>query len=277
MAAYQHPASENYIQIERKAVGKLGNYAIVTIAREPVNSMNRDVWQQLLKTLTDLENESKMRGVIFCSGVKKDVFTAGNDINELYPLHTTQARHREFWLAQTNFLARLYRSPLVTVAAIRGACPAGGCVLAMCCDYRIITKGGAMGLNEVAIGLTPPLYWGKVMTKILGDAKADRALTFATMYSAEEALKSGLVDEMVDVANLITNAENFMETAMKLPDGGRQLVKEQQRGALADAWAAQGEQETKNGWGFLNTPFTMKMIGATLARLSGPKAPKANL
>lgn len=38
------------------------------------------------------------------------------------------------------FLARLYRSPLVTVAAIKGACPAGGCCLSLCCDLRVMTE-----------------------------------------------------------------------------------------------------------------------------------------
>lgn len=276
--AFQHPAPSNYISIERKAVGKLGNYAIVTICREPVNSMNKDLWTQLLNTLTELEAEKTTRGVIFCSGLKKNVFTAGNDINELYPKHTTQARHKEFWLAQTNFLAHLYRSPLVTVAAVRGACPAGGCVLAMCCDYRIITPDGSMGLNEVAIGLTPPPYWGKVMIKILGEVKADRALTFASMFKADEALRIGLVDEMVEKDALLPAAEKFVQNAMRLPDVGRHLVKQQMRGELSAAWEAQGEQEAKMGWGFLNSPFTMKMIGMTLARLSGKKSkPKAKL
>lgn len=277
MTTFQHPPAREYLHVERKAAGKKGLFAVVTISREPVNSMNRDLWQQLLNCLTLLEDDRQIRGVIFCSGLKKDVFTAGNDINELYPKHTTQARHMEFWLAQTQFLARLYRSPLVTVAAIRGACPAGGCVLSMCCDYRVITSGGSIGLNEVAIGLTPPDYWGDVMTKILGQAVADRALTFATMYSADAALKVGLVDQVVDKESLLTVAEGFMVQALKLPDSGRTMVKERLRGKFSDAWEEQGEQEAKNGWRFLNHPMTMKMIGATLARLSAPKKPKAKL
>jgi len=274
---FQHPPVQNYIHIERKPFGKKGSYAIVTICREPVNSMNRDLWQQLLKTLTELENEKQVRGVIFCSGVKKNVFTAGNDINELYPKHTTQQRHTDFWLAQTNFLAHLYRSPLVTVAAVRGACPAGGCVLAMCCDYRVMTTTGTIGLNEVAIGLTPPTYWGKVMTKILGEVKADRALTFATMFTADQALLIGLVDEVVQKDRLLSTAEAFMLKALKLPDSGRMMVKQQQRGQLSDEWEAQGLEEARSGWQFLNTPLTLKMIGATLARLSAPKKHKAKL
>lgn len=115
--------------------------------------------------------EQAVRGVIFASGLKREVFTAGNDIKELYapqtsksrcgqqsarawcllgasfcahPLcsfrgHFVACRYREFWVTSNVFLARLYRSPLVTLAAIKGACPAGGCCLSLCCDVRIMT------------------------------------------------------------------------------------------------------------------------------------------
>lgn len=49
-------------------------------------------------------------------------------------------RYRDFWVTSNVFLARLYCSPLVTIAAIKGACPAGGCCLSLCCDLRIMTE-----------------------------------------------------------------------------------------------------------------------------------------
>lgn len=57
-------------------------------------------------------------------------------------------RYREFWLAQSSALEGLYASRLATVAAIRGACPAGGCCVALACDARFMTPNGSMGLNE---------------------------------------------------------------------------------------------------------------------------------
>lgn len=56
-----------------------------------------------------------MRGVIFTSGLQRDVFTAGNDLAELYAPLTSEERYTRFWLVSTTFLARLLRSPLVTV------------------------------------------------------------------------------------------------------------------------------------------------------------------
>lgn len=67
-----------------------------------------------------------VKGVIICSGLKRDLFTAGNDLKELYAPNTSMERYKLFWKTSNRFLARLLISPLVTVAAIRGQCPAGG-------------------------------------------------------------------------------------------------------------------------------------------------------
>lgn len=97
--------------------------------------------------------------MIFCSGLKRDIFSAGNDLGELYAKQTTKERYHEFWTAQNAFLSDVYKSPLVTVAAIRGHCPAGGCILSMCCDYRVITERGSIGLNEVSRGQGSIALW----------------------------------------------------------------------------------------------------------------------
>lgn len=182
--------TSGFLQITRRQ-----SYAVVSLKRDPVNSLNLEFWKQLLQTLESLEADPAVRGVIFQSGLARDVFTAGNDILELYAPKTSKqryrrvadmdllgsvprgcpagrvdgghalarrrrpppavpARRREFWVTQNLFLSRLYVSPLVTVAAIRGACPAGGCCLAMCCDYRVMTESGYIGLNGERAGST---------------------------------------------------------------------------------------------------------------------------
>lgn len=128
-------------------------------------------------------------------------FVYRNDITELYSKSTSKDRFAQFWRAQTSCLAseltvivftdlsegrarrvagcsccagpftclfrrclqaKLYNSPLATVAAVRGHCPAGGCILALTCDARIVTDDTKMGLNEVALGIAVPLFWAKV-------------------------------------------------------------------------------------------------------------------
>jgi 3,2-trans-enoyl-CoA isomerase len=55
----------------------------------------------------------------------------------------------------------------------------------MCCDYRVMTESGHIGLNEVAIGITVPLYWGKLMARIIGQGPAERLCQFATFLSPQ--------------------------------------------------------------------------------------------
>ena len=75
-------------------------YALITICKEPVNSMNRELWQQLGDALTACEKDRGVRGVVLASGLKKDIFTAGNDITELYAPKTSEENFRAFWTAQ---------------------------------------------------------------------------------------------------------------------------------------------------------------------------------
>lgn len=81
--------SQHFLRVERKE-----GYAVVVLCREPVNTMNLAFWQQLTATLGQLEADPAVRGIIFCSGLKRDVFTAGNDISELYAPLTTKERYR---------------------------------------------------------------------------------------------------------------------------------------------------------------------------------------
>ena len=75
-------------------VDQRDDFAVVTLAREPVNTMNYDMWMALLATLEQLEKDGRVRGVIFQSGLKRDVFTAGNDIMELYAPNTSLEKYR---------------------------------------------------------------------------------------------------------------------------------------------------------------------------------------
>ena len=143
-------------------------------------------WQQLAAQLDELEKDRSVRGVVFRSGLQKDIFTAGNDITELYAPKTSLERYRDFWVTQNTFLAKLYRSRLVTVAAIRGACPARGCNLALSCDYRVMTDFGNIGLNEVALGIPVPAYWAQLMQRTIGQRNAEKLLPYGVLATAEE-------------------------------------------------------------------------------------------
>lgn len=258
---------ESYVNTEVKPEG----YAIITICREPVNSMNLDLWQQLMETLDSLEKDPLIRGAIFQSGLQRDVFTAGNDLMELYAPKTSAERYQKFWITQNQFFTRLYRSPLVTLAAIRGACPAGGCALALCCDYRVMTDFGNIGLNEVALGIPVPAYWAQLMVRTIGQRPAEKLLQFGVMSSAEEALKLGLVDTLVPSQNLQATAEESMLKMLQALDLGRQATKLSLRDEFSKTWEEFSKTEAIGGWQLLSHPKTVKALEGVLQRLSKGK------
>ena len=248
--------------------------AIVSLHREPVNSMNTAVWTSLLSTLDALESNPKVRGVVFTSTLKRNVFTAGNDLSELYAPSTSLSQFSNFWVTSNTFLARLYVSPLFTVATVKGASPAGGCCMAMCCDYRLVTKDASMGLNEVAIGISVPPHWIALMCSLVGQGRADKLTQYAKSVNAAEALKIGLVDEVVDApADLEGRALALAKEVFKLPDLGRGLTKSALRKSLGQAWGdkTELENEAHKMWEFLTREQTIKALKAVMARLSKPK------
>eukprot|EP00803_Ostreobium_quekettii_P000378 evm.model.scf_540EXC.7 EVM.evm.TU.scf_540EXC.7 scf_540EXC:50731-52938(-) len=249
-----------------------GKYAIVTIQKEPVNSMDYALWSKLLDVLDALENDQSVRGAVFLSGLKKNIFTAGNDIRELYAPKTSLERYKRFWVTQNVFLARLYRSRLMTVAAIRGACPAGGCVLSLCCDHRVMTDFGTIGLNEVALGIPVPTLWAKMMSHTLGTGVAYGLLHEAKLLSPQQALSVGLVDEIVSKEELQARAEAWLQKMLQLPDDGRAVTKLRMRKELSMELEDGAEAEAEEAWTYLEQPQIVKVLGAVLQRLSGGRA-----
>lgn len=93
-----------------------------------------------------------------------NIFSAGLDITEMHDPDVV--RLRSFWTALQNLWMTLYGTPLATVASIEGHAPAGGCLLAMSCDYRVMSteKAFKMGLNEVALGIVAPFWFAETMS-----------------------------------------------------------------------------------------------------------------
>ena len=199
------------------------SFTIVWMVRNPVNTMNSQMWDELKRALAYVESNPTKKGIAFLSGVSKDVFTAGNDIMELYAPNTSKQRYRSFWLLSNTFLGSLYISRLVTVAGIRGACPAGGCCLSLCCDYRIMTDHGYIGLNEVALGISVPKFWGRLMEKTIGCGKAQKILQFATLLKAKDAYEAGLVDCLCSKSELRQKVVETLEELVVLPEKGRSV------------------------------------------------------
>jgi len=261
------------------SVAKEGDgVAIVTFAKEPVNTMDLSFWKELLVVLESLEADKEIRGLVFQSGLKRSVYTAGLDIKELYRHTTSQERQLEFWTAMSKALIKIYSTPMVTAAAIKGACPAGGCGLALCCDYRVISEDGSMGLNESQLGILVPPYWTELFASVVGNHRAELLLEPGDLVPAARLVPTGLADAVVPSAgDVLPAALAEVRRWLKVPDGGRVKTKQLLRGRLAERWAAGIEEEAAIIWAATCDPVATASLAKVMERLSGKPAPKAKL
>lgn len=155
----------------------------------------------------------------------KSVFSAGLDIMEMYK--PKQERMKEFWTTLQDVWFKLYGSPFPTVAAINGHSPAGGCLLAMCCEYRIMLPNFSIGLNETQLGIVAPTWFQATMRNTLSRRDAELALTLGTLFNTEEALKVGMIDEIAaNKEEAISKATGFLDRFKKISPQARSMTKQ---------------------------------------------------
>ena len=161
---------------------KSSKVAIVRMNRPPVNALSKDLMQGLRQTICDLEDQD-VKGVVLTSSSK--VFCAGLDLAEL--LNPTQEFVSSFWKELQGLWITLYSSRLVMVAAVNGAAPAAGCMLALSCDYRMMSSKNVIGMNETKFGLYPPPWFVELMADTVGRRKAEMLLLQGTLLSVSPA------------------------------------------------------------------------------------------
>lgn len=180
------------------------NYAIVQLDRGTSNPINLEMLFDLQKTFIDLQNNNDIKGVMLTG--KVNFFSAGLDVIELYNYDKETIEKLFVELFNTLKTLLSFNKPLVS--AITGHSPAGGCVLAICSDYRVMANGKyRIGLNEIPVGIIMPNFIYQIYAYWLGAGKASQYILDGKLVLAEEALQVGLVDEVVE-------AEKVEETAL---------------------------------------------------------------
>ncbi|CDF36543.1 3,2-trans-enoyl-CoA isomerase [Chondrus crispus] len=248
----------------------------IQLNRPPVNALNTALWSELQQALNYAETKlypETARVLLISSNARGSIFSAGNDLTELHVPSTTERRFKKFWTTSTSFLARLYKTPLFTISAMRGATPAGGFVMSLCCDYRIALSNTMMGLNEVAIGLAVPRYWGRLLLLTISNrARGEEILANGKMINASEAYSLGLVNKIVDGDQKDHLHENALlaaqQWAKQKETYGRADTKLSVRQEFADSWEEYGVPESERSWKMLSKPKVVKILGAIMHQLS---------
>lgn len=185
--------------------------ALITLTRAKSNALNRELITELGDIMYSIANDDQIGGVII-SG-RAPFFSAGLDLIELYNYDADELR--SFWALFLDFTAKLvaFKKPLV--AAINGHAPAGGCVIALACDSRVMATGNfIIGLNEVPVGIIVPDSIFQLYSFWIGKGAASRSLLEGKLFTPEEALSIGLVDELVNPDSIMTAAERRIRKYM---------------------------------------------------------------
>ena len=186
---------------------KIDNIAILTINRpKALNALNRDTLLDI-KAAVEVFRDDPQADVMIIKGAGDKSFVAGADITYMLNINAMQAR--EFGLLGQSVFSLIETIEKPVIAAINGFALGGGCELAMACDFRICSDKRKFGQPEVGLGVTPGFGGTQRLPRLVGTGMAKQLLYSADIIEADEALRIGLV-------NAVVEADALMDYVMKL-------------------------------------------------------------
>lgn len=184
--------------------------ATITVNRpDKLNALNDATIAELGRAIDEANARDDVAAVLLTGAGRS--FIAGADISELESQSPLEAQRRA--RAGQAIFRRFETSPKPTVAAINGFALGGGCELAMACHVRIASEKAKLGQPEVKLGIVPGYGGTQRLPRLVGRGAALRLLLTGDMIDAAEALRLGLVDQVVAPEALIDTARAML-TAM---------------------------------------------------------------
>jgi len=195
-------------------------HLIMDVVEDTMNTLKAEFAEQVTQVLAEIKSDHSIKGIVLCSG-KQDSFVAGADINMI-----NDCKSKEEVVSLTRkgqlLFSQLEQLNIPIVAAINGACLGGGLELAMACHARVCSDNPktALGLPEVQLGLLPGGGGTQRLPKLVGVQKALDMMLTGKQLRAKQALKVGLVNDVVPNSILLATAEK-----MALAGNVKQAVK----------------------------------------------------
>ncbi len=197
--------------------------AVLTLDRGVTNALNLELLRELADSLRELKQNPDVNGVVLTSSNRK-FFSIGFDLPQLIGLERKD--FEIFYRAFNGVCLDLYTLPKPTVAAITGHAIAGGCILALCCDYRFCAEGRVlMGLNEIKLGVPVPYLADCILRQIVGDSNAREIVYTGEFYHADDSYRMGLVDRIVPPENVVREAVGRADSLGRLPGNAFAAIK----------------------------------------------------
>ena len=197
---------------EYKTISLSLKEAVLTITfnrPEKLNAFNDDMFADLSHALDTTTNNRDVKIVVFTGS--GDVFSSGGDLISMTDYHLVYERDDLCELIKNaqKIFDNIESISKPTIAAINGHAVGAGLQLAIACDFRIAAKEVMLGLKDVKIGIIPGLGGTRRLPDLIGIAKAKEMIMLGDAMSAEEALKIGLVNLVVEKKKLKQAVENL--------------------------------------------------------------------
>ncbi|HEY2428272.1 MAG TPA: enoyl-CoA hydratase-related protein [Acidimicrobiales bacterium] len=174
---------------------------------EKLNAMNGVMWSELARLGPELRDDPDLRALVvigngrsFSAGIDLSSF-GGDGAGQGFASNQSADRERAVAATQEGYLW-LQEAWYPTIAAVRGHALGAGMQLAVACDLRVAAAGSRFGMLEARYGLMPDLTGTQLLPRVVGPAKAKELIFMAEMIDAEEAYRIGLVNRLVDDAEL---------------------------------------------------------------------------
>jgi enoyl-CoA hydratase len=207
-----------------------GRVATLTINRpDKLNALDIPTRAAIVESLDALEHDATVR-VVVLTGAGEKAFIAGADIAE-FEGRTGVAQYRVMSVPNSVFEAA-ERFPKPLIAAINGFCLGGGCELAMACDFRVAADTAKLGQPEINLGILPGGGGTQRLPRLVGLGAAYKMLYTGEMISAAEALRLGLVEEVVPLADLRPRVTAIAELIATKSPVALRLIKEGLRASV---------------------------------------------
>jgi enoyl-CoA hydratase/carnithine racemase len=210
-----------------------GNIRELRLARAPVNALDAALVDHLTTSLLKAEDECD---AVVLSG-QPGMFSAGLDVKSLMSLD--RENMAAFWESFISLMGTIACSSIPVATAITGHAPAGGAVLCIASDYRVMGRGQyKIGLNETRVGLVLVPVIQDAMARLVGPRMAEKMVVDGTLVGPESALKIGLVDALEpDYEATIQHAIDWCKAVLSLPRhamlGSRAIARRHFRQAFA--------------------------------------------
>ncbi len=193
------------LRIERE-----GAIATVTLDRpEVLHALDAVMFDELERAFAELAADASVR-VILLTGSGERAFAAGADIRAIAETDASSGRAASE-RGQQVFL-QIERCGKPVIACVNGVALGGGCELALACTFRIASERAKLGLPELKLGLIPGYGGTQRLPRLIGRSAALRLILTGVAVDATEALRLGLVDEVVPAADLMARGRAIAES-----------------------------------------------------------------